>query len=226
MKVNVDEHQQLAAAFRVSSIPAVFALRDGQLVDQFVGMLDEEQLRQWLAGFVPTEADDLLTQAVHTEAVDPVEAERLYRQVLEGDAEAAPARIGLARVLVAQDRDDEAAVIVKELERRGFLETEAEQVKSQLELRASAAEAGDLADVRQAAAANPDDFALQLRLADTLAVHRKFTEAMDLCLDLIRRDRAGIGDEARQTMVRIFDLVGPQSELVAQYRRKLATALY
>ena len=44
-KVNIEAEQQLAAAFRVQSIPHVIALRDKQLVDQFMGLLPEAQLR-------------------------------------------------------------------------------------------------------------------------------------------------------------------------------------
>src|SRR5437870_2574387 len=48
-KVNTDECQQLAAAFRIESIPAVKAIRNGQIVLEFEGVLPEAALRQRLA---------------------------------------------------------------------------------------------------------------------------------------------------------------------------------
>lgn len=36
-KVNVDENQELAATFQVSSIPVVFFIKDGKIVDRIVG---------------------------------------------------------------------------------------------------------------------------------------------------------------------------------------------
>ena len=36
-KVSVEEHQDLAAAFQVSSIPVVFFVKDGQVIDKIVG---------------------------------------------------------------------------------------------------------------------------------------------------------------------------------------------
>jgi thioredoxin 1 len=36
-KVNVDENQELAATFQVSSIPVVFFVKDGKVVDKIVG---------------------------------------------------------------------------------------------------------------------------------------------------------------------------------------------
>lgn len=37
-KVSVEEHQDLAAAFEVSSIPVVFFIKDGQAVERLVGV--------------------------------------------------------------------------------------------------------------------------------------------------------------------------------------------
>ena len=48
VKINVDENQQLAQQFRVQSIPAVYAFKDGQPVDGFMGALPENQLKQFI----------------------------------------------------------------------------------------------------------------------------------------------------------------------------------
>src|SRR4051812_43741595 len=48
-KVNTDENPELAGAFQVNGIPAVYALRDGQLVSRFEGLLPEDQVRRFLA---------------------------------------------------------------------------------------------------------------------------------------------------------------------------------
>jgi len=43
-KVNVDESPQLAAEYSVSSIPAIFILKDGKKVNTFVGVKDQQTL--------------------------------------------------------------------------------------------------------------------------------------------------------------------------------------
>ena len=48
VKVDIDQQPGIAQAFGVQSIPHVFALRNGQLADQFLGALPEDQIRQWL----------------------------------------------------------------------------------------------------------------------------------------------------------------------------------
>jgi thioredoxin 1 len=43
-KINVDEAPQLAQRFGVRSIPAIFILKDGQTIEQFVGVQDKQKL--------------------------------------------------------------------------------------------------------------------------------------------------------------------------------------
>lgn len=225
-KVNTEAAPDLAEAFRVSSIPHVVAIRDEQIVDEFVGLLPEPQLRAWFARLVPSPVDELLKRGRELEASDPAGAEAAYLEAMALDEKDDRPKVALARILVALGRDDESRSFIEGLAARGYLEPEAEQVKSQLDLRAAAAEAGGVEEARRASEASPGDLSLRIRLGDALAVSQRYEEAMDLLIEVIRTDRARHGDEARQSMVKIFDLLGPQSPLVSEYRRKLATALY
>src|SRR2546421_5765708 len=60
-KVDVDANPQVASAFRVQSIPAVYALKDRQVVDHFIGALPEAKVRDFVARLAPTASEaDLL----------------------------------------------------------------------------------------------------------------------------------------------------------------------
>jgi len=225
VKVDIDQEQQIAAAFGVQSIPFVVALSDGKPINHFMGVLPEEQLREWLASVLPSPSDELIKKGQSIEAADPQAAEGAYREAAHLEPDNDEIKIHLARVLLAQNREDECRRIVDSLAERGFLEPEAERIKSQLDLREGAEEAGGIQEARQAAGADPDNFELQLKLADALAVGGKHEEALQICLALIQANRDESGP-AKETMLKIFDLLGASSELVSEYRRKLATALY
>ena len=47
-KVNVDENAELAAAFQVVSIPSLFVVKDGKVVNQAVGFMPKEQILELL----------------------------------------------------------------------------------------------------------------------------------------------------------------------------------
>ena len=99
-KVDVDANPRVAATFKVQSIPAVYALRDRQVVDSFVGALPEAQIRQFVHGLVParSEADTLVEQG----------DEASLRLALELEPSHPGAVVGLAEMLVEQGQGDEA----------------------------------------------------------------------------------------------------------------------
>ena len=52
-KVDIDANPAVAQAFKVQSIPAVYALKDGEVVDGFMGTQGEAQGREFVARLVP-----------------------------------------------------------------------------------------------------------------------------------------------------------------------------
>lgn len=98
-KVDVDANPEISAAFRVQSIPAVYALRDRQVVDHFLGAVPEQQVRAFVERLAPPVSEaDRLTQKGDEESL---------RRALELDPDHAGAIPALAEVLVG--RGDEAS---------------------------------------------------------------------------------------------------------------------
>ncbi len=225
-KINIDEQQELAAAFQVQSIPTVVAFLNGQPVDHFQGILPEETLKEWIGRLIPSPVQILLQEGQEVEEADPALAEAKYREAFNLEPDNEVLKLRIAAVLAKQSRFEECATIINELETRGFLEPEAEQIKSQLELQAAADEAGGVESARATLAADPDNAALKIALADALAISNKHEEALEICLSIIEQDKMGAGVEAKATILKIFDVLGTQSALASTYRRKLATLLY
>ena len=226
-KVNTDEEQQLAAAFGIQSIPVVVAFVNGQPVADFMGVRPEAEIRQWIEQLLPSPAQQLVQEGLAMEQTDPQGAEAKYREALILVPEEAAIRIRLAAVLLLQGRLDESRTLIEHLESRGYLEPEAERIKSELDVRQAAAETGGVEAARKAVDANPNDLALQIRLADALAAAQQHRKACDILLELVKTDRSGpVGTAAKETLLKIFQILGPASELTGEYRRKLATALY
>src|SRR3954451_8818676 len=53
-KVDTDANRAVAEAFQVQSIPAVYALKDGKVVDGFVGALPESRVKEFIDSLLPT----------------------------------------------------------------------------------------------------------------------------------------------------------------------------
>ncbi|MFH5802571.1 thioredoxin [Alienimonas sp. DA493] len=223
-KVDIDQEQQLAAAFRVSSIPHVIAFADGRPVDQFVGLKTEVELRAWLQCLAPDEADHRLAEAAQLEPDNPAAAAIRYGLALDLRPGFPEATLGLARCAMRTGELEEAAAALAELEKRGPLPPEAAKLKAELALRQSGG-ATDLEEARAAAEAAPDDPTAQLALADALAAAGEYEPALQTALSVVERFPGDPRDAGKAAMLRVFEVLGADP-LVSEYRRRLASALY
>jgi putative thioredoxin len=110
-KVDVDVNRQVAAAFQVQGIPAVFALRDGQVVDTFVGAQPEANVRAFVERLLPAEEEDAVGKLVA--AGD----EASLRAALDLDPGHEGAVVGLAELLVRRGGEEDVAEALTLLER-------------------------------------------------------------------------------------------------------------
>lgn len=225
-KVDVDRSQQLAAEFGIEGIPAVKAIRDGKVALEFVGLLPEPQLRDFIDRICPSEADKLAQQAKDLEAKNAAKAEQLYRQALGIDLLHEPGRVGLARILLERDLDSEAE---KLLDQRDFVTDEAQEATRLFELidlRRQGRSLGEVEAIRKRVAAEPKNAQLQYELGYALAVQGKYQEALVELLAAATADRKLAAGPVRELMVKIFKIIGVRSNLADEYRDKLSKLLY
>jgi len=96
-KVNIDENPAVSQAFRVQSIPAVFALRDGQVVDGFIGAYPEHEVQRFVDTLLPTEQETEINQLLAAGDEDSL------RRALELEPGNEDVIVALAELLVAAD---------------------------------------------------------------------------------------------------------------------------
>jgi putative thioredoxin len=225
-KLNVDEAPTLAAQFEVQSIPLVIAFRQGRAVLDFVGLLPEAQLRQFLDQLMPSDADRLTSEAAALEASAPEQSEGLYRRALQADPRHEAAVVGLARVLVNQGKDEEARQMLDEAPSGGELGAEAERLGGILGLRQAAHGLGDEAAAHRLLEAAPDDARRRYEVGCVVAAAGRYQEGLDLLLAAAERDPTLAASKVRPVMVQIFQVIGPQSALANDYRNRLAALLF
>ncbi len=212
-KVNVDENQGLAATFHVQSIPAVKAIHNAKIVDEFVGVQSEAQVRIWLKRFVPEPGNTLLEAAQAMESSDPQGAAARYRLILGEEPENATAMFNLGRLLLMHGESEGIETL--------------RQVPPSTPLHARAQALLPLADFFAAADQPVDgDSAARYQKAATLARSGDYAGAMDELLAIVARDRAFHDDGARKALLGLFAALGDDDPRVPTYRRKLANALF
>ena len=224
-KINVDENPRLSQAVQVQGIPAVMAVRDGRLVDQFEGAQPESWVRAWLKGVLETQtdADDPLADIKALETTQPDEAAAHYRLVLGSDPDNAEAQFRLGRLLLLQGNPEAIALLDQIASDSPFFD----QAGALLPLAPFfAAVEGRLDTLRERVTRDPSDLEANFQLAAALGRDEQHAEALELLLGIVRRNRAFRDDGARKAMVGLFALIGEEVPLVHEYRRTLANALF
>lgn len=106
-KVDIDANPAVASAFRVQSIPAVFAMKDRKVVDSFIGALPEAKVREFIALLAPAKSEaDLLAEKGD---------EPSLRAALELVPDHPGAVIALAELLIRDDKSDDALALLARL---------------------------------------------------------------------------------------------------------------
>ena len=226
VKVNVDDEPELAGHFGVNGIPAVFAIRNGSVVDQFTGLLPEDELKAFVARLTPSDADNLVERAYEREAKEPKEAEDDYRQALIAEPGHEAARVGLARLLLRQHgKEAEVTELVRGID-VGPQAQEVERLRRIMTLQELPHSESELSRAREAVAADPESAEKHYDLGAILAAKGDYNESLAVLLAAAERDKKLAQTSVRELMVNIFHIIGVRSEYAELYRDKLRSLLY
>jgi len=231
VKVNVDENQAIAAQLRVQSLPTIYAFRDGQPVDGFVGAQPESAIKTFIDRLVADDAEFGITEVLKAgedllEQDDLQGAAEAFASVLQEDRTNAAALAGLATCYMKSgdvERAKQTLSLVPPDKRELAV---VKSIEAAILLAEKGADTTDLTALRARAAKNPADYQARLDLAVGLAARGDREEALELLLDLVRMDRKWNDEAARKQLLQFFDAWGPKDPLVAEGRRKLASILF
>ena len=255
VKVNIDENPEIAQQLRIQSIPTVYAFRNGQPVDGFMGAIPESQIKAFVGQLAggqaghdhdhgdhdhhhggPEHTAEVLAIAGDALAGGDLDmAMRAYAHVLQDEPGHPEAVAGLARALIAggdADRAREALAMVRP-EDAGHAAIKA--VEAELAPAATAAEDAapaapaenpEIAALRAKLEADPKDYQARYDLALALDAGGDRDGAIEQLLELVKRDRKWNEEAARKQLVTLFDQMGFTDPRSVEGRRKLSGILF
>ena len=193
VKVNVDENQSLAGQMGVQSIPAVFAFKDGQPVDGFMGALAESEIKTFIDKLGVTEAPveaGIDMEALNTalEAGDLQTAAEGYVEALKLDKENLEAIAGLATVHLEMDNPPEAQKLLDIVPADKADDPLLKAVKARLELLDKASEIGDTSELSAKIEKDPNDHQSRFDLALALNGAGNQEAAIEQLIEIVTRN--------------------------------------
>lgn len=230
-KVNVDENQMIAGQLQIQSIPTVYAFWQGQPVDGFQGAIPPSEIAQFVEKTAALGGEDEgLAEAVA--AAEEMLAEgaaadaaQTFAAILQEEPNNAAAYGGLVRAYIAADDLDQAEATLNGAPAEISDKPELEAAHAQLDLARQAADAGPVADLQNAVAADENNHQARFDLAQALHASGDVQGAVDQLLDLFRRDREWNDGAAKTQLLTIFEALQPQDPIALAGRRKLASMI-
>lgn len=225
-KVNADSQQMIAGQFGVRSLPTVMIMKNGQPVDGFAGAQPESAIREMLDKHLPKpyELDLQLAQQKMAEE-NWAEALPILKGAVDASGERADIVLHLAQVYLELKRADEAEVLlgkVKMVDQDAFFD----QLLARLELLRESAKSPEMQALEARLNADPEDKEAAFQLAVQFSQNNLYREALELLLNLLRKD-LGYGDgQARKIFTDILATLGQGDALAIEFQRKFYTLLY
>lgn len=217
-KLDVDQSPQIAQQLGVQGIPTVVAFKDGVEVDRFTGALPEPQVRGFIDRLLPSELDLATAEGdAALDAGDTARATEIYRSVLATDPSHQDAGLSLAGLLLENDDRQGALDVLGRL-------APTEAVKQLQAYARLGGETGNLDALEAAAASGAIGDRLALGRAEAAAGEPE--RAIATLMGVIGERIEPESDEARTTLLDIFELLGNENAAVADARRRLANGLY
>jgi putative thioredoxin len=214
-KVDVDDNPNLAIRYDIRSLPNVKGFRMGQVMSEFVGVIPQPEIENFLKELAPSPTDLTLTKGLgllqyHRWA----DAEISFRKVLQDQSKSPTALLGLVKGLLAQNKPKEALDILK------HFPSSREYAIAEI-LRPLA----DALVQTSPLTTCPDREAIYLR-ALNLIKNGKFPAALDGLLELLRLDKNYRNGKARKLVIAVLEILGDENDLTRQYRAELASVIF
>ncbi len=226
-KVNTDEQQELAMQHGVRSLPTVKLLKDGQLVDEFMGAQPEEVVRKFLAPHLPQPTDSLLDASKAALARGDVDtALEALRRGCEEDPKNHEFVLALAEVLVQKGDLDEAEAQLARLAPEHRDELPAGQLRACIEFARVTRDAPAPSDLESTVRRDPEDSKARYQLSAFLVQAGHYEDALQHLLEIVRRDPRFGDDAGRKGMLAVFTLLGGKGAVVSRFRNRMFALLH
>ncbi len=225
-KVNSDENQQLAMQMGIKSLPTVMIFKEGKVVDSFMGVQSESDIKAMIDKHVDNPAKQGLEQARQLLAnKQPQQALELLKALNQQYPENTDILIAIAQAYLDNDDHRLCQELLDALPDKLKEDETLRNIRSQLELAASVAQLPDLSEIEKELEKDPENIDLLIKKANLYMARKEYQTAMETLLLAIKKDPGYNDGAARKNLLQIFSILGNADADVRKYRNKLFSLL-
>jgi putative thioredoxin len=216
---------QLAAVFGIKSLPTVVLIKNGQIVDGFMGALPESAIREFLSRHLPALPPEHESASITTTAQSPDQAITDLRAAIAAAPDKPELSLELAKILMQTGDIEGAATELAALPANLSDDIRTKRLCSRLEFLRALEGAADTATLLRRLAPNAHDFEAQDLLGVRRVLEGELNTGLEAFLHILRTQRNWRDGQAKQRLLTAFNFI-EDDDLVSQYRRKMAAVLF
>lgn len=224
-KVDTDAQQQLAAVFGIRSLPTVVLVKDGQMIDGFMGALPEGQVREFLSRHLPAPTEQPADEPKPAVVEKPEGAIARLRREIAAAPDKPELKLDLALALMQGGDADAAQVELDALPANLVEDAKAKRLRNQLDFARVLKAAPDMATLRARIAQDANDHAARDLLGVRLLLDGNAVAGLDEFLHILRTARTWNDGAAKKRLIAAFSVLDDE-DLVGAYRRKMTSLLF
>lgn len=223
-KVDTEAEMQLASIFGIRSLPTVVLVKDGQMVDGFMGALPESAVREFLSkhGIAPgaaPEPEDFYADET------PVEAVNRLQQEIAANPDKPELKLDLALALMQAGNADAAEAELDAMPPKFATDDKAKRLRGQLDFARALDGAPALPELIARIERDPNDHAARDILGIRLLLAGETEAGLDQFLHVLKTQRDWQEGQAKKRLIAAFNLLD-DADLVGVYRRKMSAVLF
>ncbi|OOE80936.1 co-chaperone YbbN [Salinivibrio sp. ML198] len=224
--IDCEAQQLIAAQFGVRALPTLALFKDGQPVDGLAGPQNEETVREMLNKHLPSPEDQAFEQARQLMAEgNYTDALVILKPLETSHGDKGEYKLAMAECLVETHQFDAAQALLDTV----LMQDQDATYKSlvaKIELHNQAVDAPEIRRLQAQLEENPDDANVAYELAVQFNQINRSEEALELLMNILRRDMNHAEGEAKKTLMDILTALGQGNEVASRYRRQLYSLLY
>ena len=226
VKIDTDSENQIAAQYGIRSLPTVKLFKDGQVADEFIGVLPEKSIREFLERHLDRAADEALKQATKLADQDNYfEAITLLQQALIDDPDYDKLQLRLASYQLANKDPAGARTTLKTVALPRQQDADYKALLATIEMNEIAELDITVESLRMEITSAPENHEARRQLSALLFLEADIDGAMSEALEIVKSGREKDRESGREALLKMFEALGNSNEHVIRYRRLLAQAL-
>ncbi len=218
--IDTSKEKQLAHDYGVNSVPTVKLFINGEVIDQIHGYDSPDSFKKMLDKYLARESDkDLAAAVAQYQGGDKEAAFEQLNKLIFIDPENSRIQLTFAKLLMKEEAYQQAYDLLEKTPLKN--ESEEAVVLMTNAMFLSTVQIAEAEDIKKQLEDKPDDLALLFQLCSHKMMQSKFTEAMDILLQIIKLDYSWRDGIASLCLRGLFIMLGKDNPDAIEYRQKL-----